>query len=137
MRPQLDPCHCHLFIQKTWNAPATYENSHATIDLSSIIYLNLFMSLVNCHFWKRNNEGPLLHEKHQLATHVHPTAHTSPYRALNVGVHLGIELEVGDHVRETNDGDISTTCGGGDNADKASARPKFEDTERTMILTIG
>ena len=57
--------------------------------------------------------------------------------ASNVGVHLGIELEVGDHVRETNDGDISTTCGGGDNADKASARPKFEDMERTMILTIG
>ena len=57
--------------------------------------------------------------------------------ASNVGVHLGIELEVGDHVRETGDGDISVMCGRGDNVDKANAEPKFENTERAMILTIG
>ena len=95
------------------------------------------MSLVNCHFWKRNNEAPLLYEKHQLAAHVHPATHKSPCRASNVGVHLGIELEVGDHVRETGDGDISVMCGRGDNVDKANAEPKFENTERAMILTIG
>ena len=54
-----------------------------------------------------------------------------------MGVHLGIELEVGDHVRETGDGDISVMCGRGDNVDKANAEPKFENTERAMILTIG
>ena len=62
---------------------------------------------------------------------------SSTIRASNVGVYLGIELEVGDHVRETSDGDISATCGSGDNVDKASAEPKFEDTKRAMILTIG
>nr|CAN67960.1 hypothetical protein VITISV_033800 [Vitis vinifera] len=86
---------------------------------------------------KRNNEAPLLYEKHQLAAHVHPTTHKSPCRASNVGVHLGIELEVGDHMRETGDGNISATCGGGDNANKASAGPEFEDAERVMILTVG
>ena len=95
------------------------------------------MSLVNCHFWKRNNEAPLLHEKHQLAAHVHPTTHKSTMQGSNVGVHLDIELEVGDHVRETGDGDISVTCGGGDNVDKANVGLEFKDAERAMILTIG
>ena len=54
-----------------------------------------------------------------------------------MGVHLGIELEIGDHVWETGDGDISAMCGSGDNVNKASVEPKFEDTERAMILTIG
>lgn len=58
-------------------------------------------------------------------------------RAPNVGVHLDVELEVGDHVREIGDGDISAECGGGDNADKASAGSEFEDAERAMILTVG
>ena len=62
---------------------------------------------------------------------------SSTIRASNVGVHLDIELEVGDHVREIDDSDISATCGSGDNLNKASAEPKFENTERAMILTIG
>ena len=77
MRLVLDPCHCHLFIQKTWSALPLMRIPMPPLTR----YLNLFMSLVNDHFWKTNNEALLFHEKHQLAAHVHLVAHKSPCRA--------------------------------------------------------
>ena len=57
--------------------------------------------------------------------------------APNVGVHVSVELKVGDHVWKICDGDISAERGGRDNADKTGAGSEFEDAERAMVLTVG